>query len=441
MAGSMDKIGNGIASSINNIMNIGNNHEASDKEIIRIPVELVRLNPNNDYHIDEAFITDMADSMIEEGQITPGIVVEIDTDENGCEYQIIGGEQRYHAVKKAGLTHYEAYSKGHIDNYDPNQILKTMIHENKQRIKSVEDKQFEIAELEKIYEWEKKQGLIPKGLKKRKYVADVSGISQTTVQNIKSMDKLIESWKTEYDKGINNGGISYEKAVELARLSEDAQTFAYNQYLEFEQIHKDDIKKIQNVDKELKEEKKQREKSDKQKQKDIEKSIAEALKAKEAEIEKKVKSQVEEELKDVESLREQAEELKALKVQLENLEDQKENGSDDETETEIEIRDRQINMLVSQIEAFEAKEEEYNNVTEVVKENVKGNMVLMDCFNSISTQLTRTEIQANNYVVNRQIELDESTLEAYRSMRNNIDKILDVLNIVESEEVVTEKTT
>jgi len=83
--------------------------------------------PNRDQprkNFDESGISDLARSIKENGLIQPVVVRK-----NGDKYELIVGERRYKAVKKAGLTEIPAFVK----DYSENKLIELALIENIQR--------------------------------------------------------------------------------------------------------------------------------------------------------------------------------------------------------------------------------------------------------------------------------------------------------------------
>lgn len=76
------------------------NSENTIGQITNIPIKYIRFNPNQPRkHINPEDIEELAGSIQEFGILQPILVKQTDV----SEYQIIAGERRYHAAKKAGL--------------------------------------------------------------------------------------------------------------------------------------------------------------------------------------------------------------------------------------------------------------------------------------------------------------------------------------------------
>ena len=106
----------------NNLKSLGNINS------FEIDINKIEVNPNQPRsNFDNAELNSLSDSIKDLGIIQPITVRRI----NSSKYQIISGERRYRATKKAGLTSIPCYVKGVEGESD---ILKMSLVENVQRV-------------------------------------------------------------------------------------------------------------------------------------------------------------------------------------------------------------------------------------------------------------------------------------------------------------------
>ena len=106
----------------NNLKSLGNINS------FEIDINKIEVNPNQPRsNFDNAELNSLSDSIKDLGIIQPITVRRI----NSSKYEIISGERRYKATKKAGLTSIPCYVKGVESESD---ILKMSLVENVQRV-------------------------------------------------------------------------------------------------------------------------------------------------------------------------------------------------------------------------------------------------------------------------------------------------------------------
>lgn len=90
---------------------------ATGDQVVDIPLDLIR--PRKDQprqHFDEEELNNLARGLKRVGQQQPAIVVLIETDENGCQYELDDGERRWRAARMAGLRNLKCtIIPAHID--------------------------------------------------------------------------------------------------------------------------------------------------------------------------------------------------------------------------------------------------------------------------------------------------------------------------------------
>lgn len=105
----------------------GHHNEGSDGSVAFLSLNKVIFNPNQPRkNIDISELDELAASMMEHGVLQPIVVRKIDKNV----YQVIAGERRCHAARKAGLTEIPALIK---DYYNECSALEAGIIENIQR--------------------------------------------------------------------------------------------------------------------------------------------------------------------------------------------------------------------------------------------------------------------------------------------------------------------
>ena len=68
------------------------------KQSLKVHIDDIRVNPNNDYEINEDEVISLSLSIEKYGQLHNGVVYE-DEGEDGKNYTLISGEKRYRAIK------------------------------------------------------------------------------------------------------------------------------------------------------------------------------------------------------------------------------------------------------------------------------------------------------------------------------------------------------
>jgi ParB family chromosome partitioning protein len=102
----------------------------SAPSIETVDVDLVVPNPQQPRtHFDDAALQDLADSIAEHGVLQPLVVTRVPSDLGPATYQLIAGERRLQAARRAGLTHVPVVIKEAADA----QLLEIALVENIQR--------------------------------------------------------------------------------------------------------------------------------------------------------------------------------------------------------------------------------------------------------------------------------------------------------------------
>lgn len=172
----------------------------SPASISEIPIDKIVTNPFQPRTtFDETALEELADSIKKLGLIQPVTVRSI-----GSQYQIISGERRFRAAKKAGLTHIPAY----IRKADDQGMLEMAIVENIQR-----------EDLDAIEVALSFQRLIEECHLTQESMADRVGKKRTTVTNYLRLLKL----PAEIQSALRTGKISMGHAKSLLSIEDSAQ--------------------------------------------------------------------------------------------------------------------------------------------------------------------------------------------------------------------------
>ena len=184
---------------------------SSGPSIGTIPVNAVEVNPfqpREDF--DEEALNELADSIRLHGIIQPITVRQL----SPKEYQLISGERRLQASKKAGLKEVPAY----IRTADDQQMLEMALIENIQR------ENLNAIEVALSY-----QRLMAECDLKQEELGDRVGKKRSTVTNYLRLLKL----PNEIQAGLRDGDISMGHARALVTIEDiDAQLKIYDQVVE-----------------------------------------------------------------------------------------------------------------------------------------------------------------------------------------------------------------
>lgn len=233
------------------------------KQKIKINVSQIRENPLNFYEKEDVYkrtidketgedieLVSLAEGIKEKGQMH-NIVVYADSSINdGKEYTLISGARRYKAIL---LNVEKGESDGSVDALvinkpeNPYEESLLIIEGNKQRRREFTSTKIayqEILTMEMIYDEYKKAGLIPKGSDKRKFVAQMLGISHGTVTNLhhkydkSNEDQLtpqrrakankLEKKKKKYNAVADDIQAEVSSACSKVKLTEKELTFRYD---------------------------------------------------------------------------------------------------------------------------------------------------------------------------------------------------------------------
>ena len=184
------------------------NKEPKENQVLTLSIHDVEPNRNQPRkQFDEDAIEELADSIKQYGVIQPLIVQKKDK-----YYEIIAGERRWRACKKAGLKEVPVI----IKNYDEKETLKISLIENLQR-----------EDLNPIEEAEAYQRLISEYKLKQDEVADKVSKSRVAITNALRLLKLdervrrmvvedkIKSGHARALLSIKDGELQYETALQI----------------------------------------------------------------------------------------------------------------------------------------------------------------------------------------------------------------------------------
>lgn len=172
-------------------------------DVMEVPLAKIVPNPNQPRHdFDEEKLTELADSIRQNGLIQPIVVRK-----HGIGYEIIAGERRYQASKKAGLTRVPVIVKDATDA----EMFKLALIENIQR-----------DDLNPIEEAKGYRKLIAmNGVKSLAELSALVSKSRSALSNIMRLLKLPE----EVQDMISDGTLSYTTARAILAIDgEDRQT-------------------------------------------------------------------------------------------------------------------------------------------------------------------------------------------------------------------------
>jgi ParB family chromosome partitioning protein len=178
---------------------------ASKEEIVEINIDELRPNPYQPRKVfkDEA-LDELADSIKEHGVFQPIIVKK-----SIKGYEIIAGERRYRASKKAGLTKIPAIVRAFTDE----QMMEIALLENLQRenLSAIEEAQAYKSMIDKLYLTQEE--LAKKVGKSRSHITNILGLLRlpNEVQQMVAEDKISMGHARVLSKLESN-----EKIVEIA---------------------------------------------------------------------------------------------------------------------------------------------------------------------------------------------------------------------------------
>ncbi|TYA14743.1 chromosome partitioning protein ParB [Paenibacillus faecis] len=210
-----------------------------------IPMDKIRFFKNHPFHLyDGERLTDMANSIESNGVLLPVIIHRIETDENGCDFEMLAGHNRMNAARLIGLEQLPAIVKENLTDEEAlmyvvetnvlQRSFSEMLPSEKAKVLSLrysdmfsQGKRNDIIdELKKLenpqYDREDSTSA-PLGhrLKSRDIVAAEYGLSKNTVARLLRIDHLI----VELKKRVDDGEFGIYPAVSLSYLPETEQCY------------------------------------------------------------------------------------------------------------------------------------------------------------------------------------------------------------------------
>lgn len=221
--------------------------ETSDQKegIQSIPINKIRFFKDHPFRLYEGErLTDMANSIESNGVLVPVIIRRIETDENGCNFEMLAGHNRMNAALLIGLEHLPAIVKENLTDEEAlmyvvetnvlQRSFSEMLPSEKSKVLSLrysdmfsQGKRNDIIdELKKLenpqYDKENEtSSLIGAKLRSDEKLGIEYGLSKNTVARLLRIDHLI----VELKRRIDDGEIGIYPAVSLSYLPETEQSF------------------------------------------------------------------------------------------------------------------------------------------------------------------------------------------------------------------------
>ncbi|GIP30947.1 ParB N-terminal domain-containing protein [Paenibacillus sp. J2TS4] len=221
--------------------------ETSDQKggIQSIPINKIRFFKDHPFRLYEGErLTDMANSIESNGVLVPVIIRRIETDENGCDFEMLAGHNRMNAALLIGLEHLPAIVKENLTDEEAlmyvvetnvlQRSFSEMLPSEKSKVLSLrysdmfsQGKRNDIIdELKKLEnpQYDKESStcaLIGHKLNSREIVAAEYGLSKNTVARLLRIDHLI----VELKRRVDDGEIGIYPAVSLSYIPETEQSF------------------------------------------------------------------------------------------------------------------------------------------------------------------------------------------------------------------------
>ncbi|AIQ13795.1 ParB N-terminal domain-containing protein [Paenibacillus durus] len=230
-----------------------------------IPICKIRFFQDHPFHLYEGErLSDMADSIVNNGVLVPVIVRKIETDENGCEYEMLAGHNRMNAALLIGLEQLPSIVKEKLTDeealmyvVETNVLQRSfadMLPSEKAKVLSLRysdmfsqgkrnDIILELKKLENPQYDKENSTSAPLGQKltSREKVAYEYGLSQNSVSRLLRIDKLIPELKQRTD----HAELPLRSAVHLSYLTEEEQKMVETAISE--QGYKLDMKKSERL--------------------------------------------------------------------------------------------------------------------------------------------------------------------------------------------------
>lgn len=220
--------------------------ESSDQKggIQTIPINKIRFFKDHPFRLyDGERLTDMANSIESNGVLVPVIIRRIETDENGCDFEMLAGHNRMNAAELIGLEHLPAIVKENITDEEAlmyvvetnvlQRSFSEMLPSEKAKVLSLrysdmfsQGKRNDIVEelqmLENPHHIKENEtsSLIGAKLRSDEKLGNEYGLSKNTVARLLRIDHLI----VELKKRVDDGEFGIYPAVSLSYLSQDEQS-------------------------------------------------------------------------------------------------------------------------------------------------------------------------------------------------------------------------
>lgn len=189
-------------------------------------------------------LTDMANSIESNGVLVPVIIRRIETDENGCDFEMLAGHNRMNAALLIGLEHLPAIVKENLTDEEAlmyvvetnvlQRSFSEMLPSEKAKVLSLrysdmfsQGKRNDIVEeLQKLenpqhIKENETSSLVGAKLRSDEKLGNEYGLSKNTVARLLRIDHLI----VELKRRVDDGEIGIYPAVSLSYLPETEQSF------------------------------------------------------------------------------------------------------------------------------------------------------------------------------------------------------------------------
>lgn len=210
-----------------------------------IPINKIRFFKDHPFRLyDGERLADMANSIESNGVLVPVIIRRIETDENGCDFEMLAGHNRMNAALLIGLEHLPAIVKENLTDEEAlmyvvetnvlQRSFSEMLPSEKAKVLSLrysdmfsQGKRNDIIdELKKLenpqYDKENEtSSLVGAKLRSDEKLGIEYGLSKNTVARLLRIDHLI----VELKRRIDDGEIGIYPAVSLSYLPETEQSF------------------------------------------------------------------------------------------------------------------------------------------------------------------------------------------------------------------------
>ncbi|MDF2923881.1 MAG: chromosome partitioning protein ParB [Paenibacillaceae bacterium] len=217
--------------------------EAAKGGIQSIPICKIRFFQDHPFRLYEGErLTDMADSIAKNGVLVPVIIRTIETDENGCEYEMLAGHNRMNAALLIGLQQLPSIVKEKLTDEEAlmyvvetnvlQRSFSDMLPSEKAKVLALRYSDMfsqgkrndiieELKKLENPQYIKENPTCAPLGhkLKSRDLVAGEYGLSKNSVSRLLRIDKLIPALKQRAD----DDELPLRSAVHLSYLTEEEQ--------------------------------------------------------------------------------------------------------------------------------------------------------------------------------------------------------------------------